>query len=76
MRTALDKWGTGMSKEQCRATLDDCMRVLWYRDCRAMNKMQYAEITADGVTITPAEKPVVLECEWGQKKMVNPGGHD
>jgi hypothetical protein len=38
--------------------------------------MQFAEITADGVTITPADAAVVLKCEWGQKKMVSPGGHD
>jgi len=76
MRTAHEKWGSGMTKEQCRSTLEDCMRVLWYRDCRAMNKMQFAEITADGVTITPADEAVVLPCEWRQKKMVSPGGHD
>jgi hypothetical protein len=38
--------------------------------------MQFAEITADGVSITDPNAAVVLPCEWGQKKMVNPGGHD
>jgi len=76
MREAMQKWGTSMTKEQCRETLDNCMRVLWYRDCRAINKLQYAEITADGVSITDKDKPVVLPCVWDQKKMVNPGGHD
>ena len=39
MREAMQKWGTSMTKEQCRETLDNCMRVLWYRDCRAINKV-------------------------------------
>jgi 20S proteasome subunit beta 7 len=76
MREALEKWGSAMTKEQARETLENCMRVLWYRDCRAINKMQFSDITADGVDITAADKAIVLPCEWGQKKMVNPGGHD
>ena len=76
MREAHQKWGSAMTKEQARETLENCMRVLWYRDCRAINKMQFAVITADGVDITAADKAIVLPCEWGQKKMVNPGGHD
>ena len=43
------------------------MRVLWYRDCRAINKMQFAVITADG-DITAADKAIVLPCEWGRRR--------
>merc|ERR1712159_318822 len=76
MREAVGKWGSGMTREQAKETLDNCMRVLFYRDCRAINKLQFADITADGVTITPADEPVVLTTEWQQRKMVHPGGHD
>jgi len=75
MREAVDKFGASMSKAQARETLESCMRVLFYRDCRAINKLQFAEISADGINITPADEAVVLSTEWSLKKMVNPGGH-
>jgi 20S proteasome subunit beta 7 len=74
MREAVQKWGTAMTLEQAQTTLENCMRVLWYRDCRASNKMTFAKITEAGVEISP--EPVVLSTEWQQKKMVHPGGHD
>jgi 20S proteasome subunit beta 7 len=76
MREAHSKWGTNMTKDQAQETLETCMRVLFYRDCQAINKLQFAEATASGVTVTSADAPVVLTTEWHQKKMVNPGGHD
>jgi len=76
MREAHQKWGSGMTRAQAKETLDNCMRVLYYRDCRAMNKLQFADITADGINLTPVNEPVVLSTEWQQRKMVHPGGHD
>jgi 20S proteasome subunit beta 7 len=74
MRNALDEFGSGMSYEQAKACLDNCMRVLFYRDCRAINKLQFANITADGIDITPADEAVSLDTVWNLKAMVR-GGH-
>jgi len=76
MREAHKKWGSAMTKAQARETLETCMRVLFYRDCRAINKLQFGEVSADGVSITTPEEAVVLSTVWNQDKMVNPGGHD
>lgn len=76
MREHIAAHGNSSSREQAKATLDNCMRVLFYRDCRALNKLQFADVTAAGVSITPADQAEVLTTEWQQKKMVNPGGHD
>lgn len=75
MRTALSKWGTAMTYDQARATLEDCMRVLSYRDCRSLNKLQFAVVDANGATITPINEAVVLSQEWNQKMMRDPQGH-
>jgi len=76
LREAAAKWGSAMTKAQARETLETCMKVLFYRDCRAINKLQFAEISAAGVTITNPNEAVVLPTEWKMKKMVNPGGHE
>jgi len=44
------------------------MRVLFYRDCRAINKLQFAEVSAAGTSITDPKAAVVLDTEWHQKK--------
>jgi 20S proteasome subunit beta 7 len=35
------KWTPDMSEEEARTLLEDCMRVLYYRDCRALNKVPW-----------------------------------
>lgn len=37
------------------------MRVLYYRDCRALNRVEFAVVTAKGVEIS---EPVELETKW------------
>lgn len=56
-----DRWRAGMTEGEARALLEDCMRVLWYRDCRALNKLTLAKITAEGAVIS---EPYVLETKW------------
>ncbi|CAL4063670.1 unnamed protein product, partial [Meganyctiphanes norvegica] len=41
-----------MNKEEAKKILVDCLKVLYYRDCRAHFKYQLADITKDGITIT------------------------
>lgn len=70
MREALEK-KPQMSKEEVRALLINCLRVLFYRDCRALNKHQIATITAEGVTI---ENNIELDTNWNMAHMVQ--GYD
>lgn len=56
-----DRWRADMTEGEARALLEDCMRVLWYRDCRALNKLTLAKITEAGPVIS---EPYVLETKW------------
>lgn len=55
------KWRPDMDEGEARALLEDCMKVLFYRDCKAYNKIQIAKATAEGVAITD---PIQLETNW------------
>ncbi|KAJ3287928.1 proteasome endopeptidase complex, beta subunit [Rhizoclosmatium globosum] len=62
LRKAVDQIGEeNMTEEQAKKIIEDCMRVLYYRDARSLNKFQRATITASGVTITD---PYSLETDW------------
>ena len=50
-----DEWRADMTEAEARELLSKCMRVLYYRDCRAINKMTFSKVTAEG--------PVVMEPE-------------
>ncbi|RIB12092.1 nucleophile aminohydrolase [Gigaspora rosea] len=50
-----------LSEEEAIDAVDKCMRVLFYRDARSLNKFQRAKITAQGVEIT---QPYSLDTEW------------
>merc|ERR1719193_3018021 len=50
-----------LSKEEAKGILADCMRVLFYRDCRTINKIQFAVCTSEGVEISA---PVKLKTRW------------
>merc|ERR1711935_199654 len=75
LREAHEKFGTDMSAEQARKVLEDCMRVLYYRDCRTINKLQFADITDSAISINSASEPVVLDTKWDFAKYRVPGGH-
>jgi 20S proteasome subunit beta 7 len=49
--------------------LESCMKVLFYRDCRTINKYNIAKVTKSGVEIS---KPYVLPTKWDYKRFVNP----
>lgn len=55
-----------MSKEEARKLLEDCMRVLFYRDARSFNKIEIADISADGVNVTPLS----LDTNWSIANMI------
>lgn len=67
-----EKWTPDLSEGEARAMLEDCMRVLFYRDCRALNRIQIAKVTKeDGVLISD---PYELETEWSSASFVEPKG--
>jgi hypothetical protein len=39
------RWRADMSEGEARALLEDCLRVLWYRDTRALNKITLAKVS-------------------------------
>jgi len=58
-----------MSEEEAVALLEDAMRVLFYRDCRSINKFQLAKVDATGITISPAKS---LDTKWNYSRFVDP----
>ncbi|XP_065182889.1 proteasome subunit beta type-4-like [Sycon ciliatum] len=67
MRSELEKTPGGLSKEQARNLLVRCMRLLFYRDCRASSKFEIATVTAEGQEI---EGPLTLDTDWSIAHMV------
>mmetsp|Transcript_3389 Transcript_3389/g.6334 ORF Transcript_3389/g.6334 Transcript_3389/m.6334 type:complete len:257 (+) Transcript_3389:263-1033(+) len=67
-----EKYREDMTEGEARALLEDCMRVLFYRDCRALNKIQIAKVTKeDGVLIS---EPYEIETDWSSASFVAPKG--
>lgn len=50
-----------------RAVLENAMRVLFYRDCRTINRIQFARVDASGVQV---DEPVELDTNWDVAKDV------
>ncbi|KAJ3386020.1 Proteasome subunit beta type-7 [Entophlyctis sp. JEL0112] len=51
-----------LSETQAKKVIEDCMRVLYCRDARSLNKFQVATITNVGVSIS---EPRAVEVDWG-----------
>jgi 20S proteasome subunit beta 7 len=58
-----------MSLEEAIELLKHCMRVLFYRDCRTTDKIQFARATRDGVEVSGIEK---LETKWDYQLWTTP----
>ena len=56
-----DRWRADMDEGEARALLEDCLRVMFYRDCRASNRIQIAKATAEGTRVSD---PYELSSEW------------
>ncbi|TFK51413.1 proteasome endopeptidase complex beta subunit [Heliocybe sulcata] len=50
-----------LPEEEAAKIMEDCLRVLFYRDARSLNKYQTAVITASGVSISDSK---ALETSW------------
>lgn len=55
-----DAWKS-LTRENARKTLDECMKVLYYRDARSLNKFSVATVTSEGITI---EKDQTVPTQW------------
>mmetsp|Transcript_2967 Transcript_2967/g.4256 ORF Transcript_2967/g.4256 Transcript_2967/m.4256 type:complete len:261 (-) Transcript_2967:83-865(-) len=66
-----EKWRADLEEGEARALLEDCLRVLFYRDCRALNRVQIAKATADGVLVS---EPYEIETSWDSAAFVSTKG--
>lgn len=64
-----NKWRADMEEGEARALLEDCLRVLFYRDCRALDRVQISKATAQGTLIS---EPYQLETDWSSASFVVP----
>jgi len=62
-------WKPELSYEEAKQLLEDCQRVLIYRDCRTINSFLLSTVTKDGVQIS---KPYSIATKWDYKLFVNP----
>ncbi|EER01811.1 20S proteasome subunit beta 7, putative [Perkinsus marinus ATCC 50983] len=58
-----------MSEAEAREMLEECMNVLYYRDCYCSNKVKFATITAEGYKIS---NEVVLSGKWDYQRWITP----
>ena len=56
------KWRPTMSEGEARGLLEDCLKVLFYRDCRALNRIQIAKVTEEGGAVV--SEPYEIETDW------------
>lgn len=63
------RWKADMNYDEAKALLEDCMRVLFYRDCRTMNLMQIGNADASGVTVS---EQYSVSTKWDYKLFQNP----
>jgi len=57
-----ERWTADMEEGEARGLLEDCLRVMYYRDCRASSRIQIAKATRDGTTLI--SEPYQLTTDW------------
>ncbi|KIR63809.1 20S proteasome subunit beta 7 [Cryptococcus bacillisporus CA1873] len=60
-KAGIDGTGPLLTQEEAEKLIDDCMKVLFYRDARSINKYQVATITEEGVKISDSKS---APTEW------------
>ena len=63
------KWTPDLDEGEARALLEDCLRVLFYRDCRALDMVVLSKATADGTLVSD---PYKIETDWSSASFVVP----
>ena len=64
-----NEWKADMTEEEAFGLLRKCMEVLYYRDCRTLNRITFATVTEDGANV---REPVHLKTEWEYALFVKP----
>ncbi|KAL7490238.1 hypothetical protein ACHAW6_015988 [Cyclotella cf. meneghiniana] len=64
-----EKYRPDMEEGEARALLEDCLRILFYRDCRALNRVQIAKVTREGKVLV--SEPYELDTYWDFKGFVD-----
>lgn len=54
-------WHENITEAEAKKLLEDCFRVLFYRDKSMSDKIQFTVVTKDGVKI---EEPYTFDSEW------------
>ena len=67
-----EKYRPDMEEGEARALLEDCLRILFYRDCRALNRVQIAKVTRGGEVLV--SDPYELDTHWDFKDFVTNKG--
>jgi 20S proteasome subunit beta 7 len=60
-------WREDLTREEAKKLLEDCLRVLFYRDARSANRIQIADITEKGIQIS---EPYELSTDWSCGKIL------
>jgi len=56
-----EKWTEDMEEGEARALLEECLRVMFYRDCRASNRIMIAKASAEGTVVS---EPYEISHDW------------
>jgi 20S proteasome subunit beta 7 len=65
-----DKWRPNLTEAEARTLLEDCCRVLFYRDCRASSTIQIAKCVVGEPTPLISD-PFSLETSWDAPEFIN-----
>lgn len=64
-----ERWSETLTEGEARAILTDCLRVLYYRDCRTLNRVQMAKVSGDGIVVS---EPFAIKTKWDFESFVKP----
>jgi len=67
------KWRPDLSEGEAVAILEDCLRVLFYRDCRAADTIVLSKASADGTLVSEPRK---IDSDWSSQSFVAPKADD
>lgn len=56
-----NNWREDLTEAEARSIIEDCMRVMFYRDKKAIDNIQISTVTAQGVTM---HEPYRIDSEW------------
>ncbi|SBT74790.1 proteasome subunit beta type-4, putative [Plasmodium malariae] len=64
-----NQYKDNMTEDEARTLINECLRILYFRDTTASNKIQIVKVTSKGVEY---EQPYILACELNSDKYVYP----